>query len=134
MAAPEHISKQFVKFFFTSETAESRPSSWEIALHTGNPGADGESNEVSGLSYSRQPVDFETYPDPEGGGFWEAQNTDDVTFAAGQSGDSYRVSHYTIRDGSTGDCLAVGQLTVPIQVDVGVVVSFPKEYIKVRGV
>lgn len=133
MPAPINASKQYVRFFFTSESVDPRPTSWEVALHTKNPGT-GDDFEVSEPSYSRVPATFTSYVDPEGRGFWEAKNLADISFPAAGAGASYSVSHYTVRDATTGEALASGALTPPIPVVAGTIVSFPKDYLKIRGV
>lgn len=130
MAAPKYSSEQFVKFFFTGEAVNDRPIGWELALHTGNPG-EGSQNEVSSYSYERSSISFST---EDKGGYWEASNTHDVTFPVADEGESYTVTHYTVRDTATGDCLAIGELPVPVVVAEGTVITFPAGRIKVRGV
>ena len=134
MAAPVHASKEYVQYFFTDEVlATPRPTEWEIALHTASPGT-GDLAEVTELGYTRVDVAFEAYIQPVEGKYWEAQSVADVVFPAGQPGGPYTVTHYTIRDKTSGECLAIAQLAVPIPVREGTVVTFPANYIKVRGV
>lgn len=133
MAAPKHISKEFVEYFFTAVVPGVRPVSWEVALHTKNPG-EGDDWEVSEAGYARVDVEFDAYEDPDGRGFWEASNTEDVLFGAALPGEDYKVSHYTVRDKISGECLAIGELVVPVPVVEGTSVSFPKNYLKVRGI
>lgn len=133
MPAPIYASKEFVTYFFTADAVENRPVEWEVALHTKNPGT-GDLWEVDATSYARADVTFEKYEDPEGRGFWEAQNIADVVFPAAQEYEDYIVSHYTIRDKTNGQCLAIAALEVPVPVVEGTVVTFPATYIKVRGV
>lgn len=133
MPAPIHASKEFVKHFFTTEVVEDRPIAWEVALHTRAVGH-GDDFEVAQLNYARADANFVSYEDPQGRGFWEAKNTVDVTFQAAGVGEEYTVTHYTIRDKTNGQCLAIGELSVPIPVVEGTVVTFPIGYLKVRGI
>lgn len=45
-------------YAFTALTLETRPVSWEVSLHTGDPGNTG-ANEVTDAAYVRQAVVFE---------------------------------------------------------------------------
>lgn len=133
MPAPIYASKEFVKHFFTTDVVESRPIAWEVALHTKSPGT-GDLWEVDATSYARTDVTFEAYVDPEDRGFWEAQNVADVAFPIAMAGEDYTVSHYTIRDKTNGECLAIAALEVPVPVVEGTIVVFPATYMKVRGI
>lgn len=134
MAAPVHGSKEYVQYFFTDEVGIApRPVSWEIALHTANPGK-GDVAEVAETGYARVPVNFSAYAEAVDGAYWEAQSVADVAFPAGEPGQNYIVTHYTIRDATSGECLATAALQVPIPVVEGTVITFPANYIKVRGV
>lgn len=142
MAAPLYGSKEYIDYFFTNDVGvELRPDAWEIALHTGDPGT-GDDNEVSEVGYVRQDVTFEAYDAPVqavGGPavtarYREAQSIEDVIFPEGEAGQDYKVTHYTIRDKTSGGALAIATLAVPIPVKEGTVISFPANYIKVRGV
>ena len=130
MAAPKHSSEQFVKFFFTTSVVESRPTEWEIALHTGSPGA-GDAQEVSSYSYQREDA---TFTASDKGSYWEAENDTDISFPVADTGESYTVTHYTVRDKTSGECLAIGEIPVPVQVEEGTIISFPAGRIQVRGV
>ena len=132
MAAPLHASKEYVRHFFTSESVDSRPSSWEVALHTGNPGT-GDDYEVNEYSYSRQEATFSSYLH-DSGKFYEAGNDSDIEFPEAEHGEDFTVTHYTVRNRSTGEALATGTLAVPIRMQEGSKITFPAGYIKVRGV
>ena len=130
MTAPKHISEEFIKHYFTSEATTARPTSWEVAIHTGSPGA-GDQNEVSDYQYARQPVQF-TVSDK--GTYWEAENDADVAFPAASDDAPYEVTHYTIRDGDSGEAIATGALPVPVPVIEGTIITFPAGRIQVRGI
>ena len=107
-----------------------RPNSWVIALHAGNPGT-GDANEVVDGNYARQAV---TFAASDQGAFWEGASTADVVFPAASAAADYTATHYTIRDGASGECLAIAALPVPIPVVEGGIISMPAGMIKVRGV
>lgn len=133
MPAPVYSSREFVKHFFTTEAVESRPTSWNVALHTGDPGK-GDDNEVTAPSYQRKEISFSAELDQQSQSFWEAKNTQDVSFDQAGYDENYTVTHYTVRDGLSGECLAIGKLNEPLPVSEGTVVMFPQSYLKVRGV
>lgn len=129
MAAPKYGSEQYVKYFFTGDAVDSRPASWEVALHSGDPGT-GDGNEVSDGAYSRQPATFSA---SDSGSFWQASNDADVDFPAAGVGADYTVTHFSIRDGD-GNALLVAPLQVPIPIVAGGIVSFPAGFLIARGV
>lgn len=129
MAAPKHISEQFVKQYFTAEAVDARPTGWTIALHAGNPGT-GDANEVVDANYVRQAVTFLAV---DAGTFWEGESEADVAFPAAAAGADYTVTHYSVRNNS-GDCQAIAALPVPIPVVAGGVITIPAGFAKVRGV
>ena len=130
MAASNHGSEQYIKHFYTGDTVATRPSSWLIALHDGNPGT-GDDNEVVDGNYARQSV---TFAASDQGAYWEAANAADVVFPAASAAAGYTATHYTIRDGASGECLAIAALPVPLPVVEGGIISMPAGMIKVRGV
>lgn len=130
MAASKHASEQYVKQFFTTDSVASRPTGWQIALHAGNPGT-GDDNEVVDGNYARQAA---TFAATDEGTYWEGSSQADVVFPAAAAGASYTVTHYSIRNASTGACLAIAQLPVQLPVVANGIVSFPAGFIKVRGV
>lgn len=130
MAAPKFASEQYVKQFFTTSAVAARPTGWMIALHAGNPGA-GDDNEVADSAYARQAA---TFVAEDKGVYWEGSSQADVIFPAAGAGANYTVTHYSIRDAGTDECLAIAQLPVPLPVVANGIVSFPAGFIKVRGV
>ena len=82
-----------------------RPSTRYLALHTGDPGETGASNELSGSGYARQAVTFGAASSGS------ASNTSTHTFTA-SGGNFGVVTHFSIWDAlTTGNCLYVGALT-----------------------
>lgn len=130
MPASLHGSEQYIKQFYTTEVVADRPTSWEIALHTAPPGT-GDDAEVVGTTYLRQELAFTATAKTA---YFEAENVADVIFPALDVGEAYTVTHYTIRDKVSGECLSIGQLPVPLPLVEGGIVSFPATFIKIRGV
>ena len=130
MPASKHGSEQYVKYTYTTDSVDSRPTSWEIALHAGSPG-NGDDNEVADGSYARQSA---TFAASDQGSFWQAASDIDVTFPAASASANYTVTHFTVRDALSGECKSIGVLPVPIPVVEGGVVSLPAGSIIVRGV
>lgn len=130
MAASKFGSEQYAKHYFTDEPVAPRPTGWELALHAGNPGQ-GDDNEVSGGTYERQPLVMASV---DAGDYWEAVSQEDVIFPAAGPGQSYTVTHWSVRDSSTGECLAIGALAAAVPIVEGGIISFPSGFLKVRGV
>jgi len=98
-----------VTWMFTT-TAVTRPTAWFIALHTGDPGEAGTTNEVvvgTDADYVRQAV---TFDDPVAGtGMCLSDLAASWTVAAGSAG--YTVTHISIWSAATaGTCYTYGPL------------------------
>lgn len=90
------------------------PTALYISLYTTDPGEDGSGTEVSGVSYARTAVTFNT---ASGG---SATNNGDVTFPAAGSGGWGTVSHIGVHDASSaGNLLFYGALTASRTVSEG---------------
>lgn len=93
-------------YYFATEAVVSRPSAWQVSLHTGNPGTDGSANEVTDTGYARRPATFAvnatdaTAP--------QAQNSATIAFA--NAVDGYTVTYVVIWDASNGRPLAIQRL------------------------
>lgn len=133
MTTPLYASEQYVKFFFSSEIVEVRPTEWEVALHTGNPGTNGNNNELSSDSYMRQDVAF-TIEQHSSGTHFVATNMADITFPTGIDTDNSTITHYTIRDKVADEALASGRLPTPIILSEGVNIVIPMGILKIRGI
>ena len=101
-----------VTWMFTT-TAVTRPTTWFVALHTGDPGEDGSANEVlaaSDANYARKAVTFDDPVTDSGMVLSDAQVS--WTVDAGSAG--YTVTHASIWDTVTGGTpLMKGALLVP---------------------
>lgn len=127
---PKHISEQLIKYHFTDEAVAARPTSWELALHTGDPGT-GDANEVADSAYTRMPI---TLSASDEGAYWDGVSDSTVSFPPAGAGAAYSVTHFTIRDAGSGEAMAASPLPVPIPVVEGGVISFAAGDIIVRGV
>ena len=58
MSTSVFASEQLLKWLFTGDTLGTRPTSWYVSLHTGDPTADGSANEVTDANYARQSATF----------------------------------------------------------------------------
>ena len=89
-------------WLFTTGTAV-RPTTWFVAIHTGDPGAEGASSEVvvgDDADYVRQAIAFGTPA------LKQAKNTGAVTFTPASAATAYDVTHVSIWDASTaGNCI-----------------------------
>jgi hypothetical protein len=98
-----HAETLALTWLMTAGSA-TRPTSWYVALHTGDPGETGASSEVSGTGYARQSAAFDA---PASGA---TANTADLTFTAGGAWGT--VTHASIWDAvSGGNCLWQGTCT-----------------------
>lgn len=129
MSMAENLSEQLIKYFFTDEAVSSRPASWEVALHTADPGTTG-ANEVVEGAYARQSV---TFAAADAGVYWQASNEADVTFPAAGVGASYSVTHFSIIDATNAEVLTSGALPVAIPVVEGTIISFAAGDLIARG-
>ncbi|HAR39189.1 MAG TPA: hypothetical protein DCS09_11790 [Porphyromonadaceae bacterium] len=91
-----------------TDTAVTRPTAWWVALHTGDPGADGSANEVlvaADADYVRKSV---TFADLANG---QNQNEVGVAWTVDEASVGYTVTHASIWTAeSGGSCLLKGQL------------------------
>lgn len=123
-------------FFFSDSPGVIRPTEWEIALHTGDPGTYGSENEpFTGpyTFYERQDVSFTIDAHPSNTHYF-ATNTADITFPTGMSQDDLTITHYTVRDKYYDAPLASGRLPTPIRVSEGVNIVIPMGTLIIRGI
>lgn len=124
-------SEQLLKWLFTAAALGTRPTSWYVALHTGDPTLDGSGNEVTDANYARQAVTF-TADQPVVGGGWRVRNDADVAFPAMAA--SVTVAYVTVFDAVTaGNCLGVFPLPLTRTVSAGGVYSIPINELEIAG-
>lgn len=132
MLAP-WAQQQILTYLFTGDAMGTRPTSWFVAIHTGDPGT-GDDNELTtgaDSEYERKAVTFAVGLD---GTEYEAATLGDVTFDPAGAGTSYTATHFTIKDALTGgNTLAKAAFPVPIPVVAGGVVSFPLGELLIEG-
>lgn len=109
-AATNYLEGAWLDWAFTTDSV-TRPTAWTVHLHTGDPGEDGDANEVSGSGYVAQAVTWTRSGNA-------VSNSASLTFPT-VTGSSYTVSHISVVDGddnvlykgpiSVGKTLLVGE-------------------------
>lgn len=100
-----------ITWLFTNSSA-TRPTTWFLGMHTGDPGVDGDANEVTvgiDADYVRQAI---TYADPvvDSG---QVLNDLAATFTANAGATPHTVTHLSVwKLSAVGDCLMSGQMPV----------------------
>lgn len=112
-------------YFFTAAAVGNRPSSWQVRLHTANPG-DGASNEVSDSGYSRQGATFSM-----SGAQTAVSNASDINFGTAASG--FTVTHISIWDAANGVPLATQRLSADKVVAAGAQVTMAAGELTIGG-
>lgn len=104
------------------------PVAHYVALHYGDPGDTGASNELAGLGYARQAITFSA---PTNG---ECKNSADILFPTA-SGNWQTVTHFSIWDSVTaGTCLYQGPLVTPISILTGGNFKFISNSVSIKEV
>jgi hypothetical protein len=110
-----------LKWAFT-DSAVTRPTTWFVALHEGDPGETGVDNEVvvgTDADYVRKAV---TFADPVDG---QALSDSAVSWTVEAGSAGYTVTHGSIWDAATdGNCLIKGQLPVARALVAGGILTF----------
>jgi hypothetical protein len=128
MASNPDFEQRTLKWWFTTESVGTRPSSWEVALHSGDPGT-GSANELTDANYERQPIEFEVVADGDG---YISRNDADVVFPGLAA--SVTVSFMTIRDAATGNSIRAVQMDPPKSFSAGGVPRIPVNELVLEGV
>lgn len=58
MGMSAYAKLETLLYMLTTDAVDTRPTSWEVSLHTADPGTDGTANEVTDANYVRQAVTF----------------------------------------------------------------------------
>lgn len=95
--------------------AYTQPPALYMALHTADPGDTGTGSEVTGGSYAPQTIAFGSTSTNS------AANSGAVAFAGMPA---TTVTHFSIRDGASGNPLFVGQLSTPQTTGSGATLNF----------
>lgn len=136
MAVPLTAGEFIIKSIFSLETRPTAPVNFFVALHTADPGASGDSNEVDDVTedtaYVRKAVAFD--PATDTGVVWYTENTADVVFDAAGAGASYTATHVTVKDAVTaGNTWAVIELASPRVVVEGDIIRIPINELRITG-
>jgi hypothetical protein len=78
MASNPTTEQRTLEYWFTTTALGTRPTTWYLALHTGDPGT-GLTNECADANYARQAITMQVVA---GGDGYIARNTADITFPA----------------------------------------------------
>lgn len=106
-------------FAFNGESI-TRPTGWWVALHSQDPGVDGDVGECVGAGYSRAQATFSASDDGR-----VANDTADVEFPVSLSAWG-TMTHISVWDAvEDGNCLLYNALLSPVIVSVGGHVIFP---------
>ena len=108
MSCLSDYAENLVLTWLLTATAATRPSAWFVALHTGDPGETGASNEVlvaTDADYVRKAI---TFADASGG---QSLSTLEVSWTVNSASAGYTVTHASVHDAlSAGNCLFKGPL------------------------
>lgn len=119
MAMSADATADSLKYYFTAVSVATRPSAWQVALHTADPGVNGADNEVADAAYVRQSGTFSVdVTDPDAP---FAENTGIITYPAAVA--AYTVTHISIH-ATGGDCLAVMRLVADKSIAIGAQAQF----------
>jgi len=105
------LEARIMEYVFDGTEPPTPPSELYVGLHTGDPGEDGSSNEVSASDYSRKQTSLSIWT-VSGSGPTEAENSNAISFPRAENNWG-AVSHGSLWDdtaGSNGNCLWKGDL------------------------
>lgn len=78
MGMSRYLTRESLRYYLTAEPATPRPTTWELSLHSDDPGVDGTNNEIDDTAYARQAIAFEELDNAWGEPY--AQNDGEVAF------------------------------------------------------
>lgn len=128
MASNPVFEEETLKYWFTTDAMGDRPTSWEVALHSGDPGT-GDDNELTDANYARESANFEVVADGDG---FIARNDADIVFPALVAG--VTVQFMSVRDATTGDHIRSVQLNPPKTFSAGGIPRIPINELVFEGV
>lgn len=123
--APAVLSDS-LSYYLTGGAVASRPSAWQVRLHTASPGM-GASNEVTDSGYARQAVTFVKDAD----GTYVA-NAADLNFGTASVG--FVVTHITVWDSANAVALVIQRLTSDRTVSAGTQAVMATGELKIGGI
>jgi hypothetical protein len=119
-----NFGKDLVASWLFDTAAVTRPTAWFVALHTGDPGATGASNEVlvaTDADYIRKAVTFAAVS----AGTGQCLSDGAVSWTVNGASAGYTVTWASIWDAATvGNCIIKGQLPVARVLAAGGVLTF----------
>lgn len=108
MSALTDYAEDLVLSWLLTTATPTRPTTWFVALHKGDPGETGANAEVAGgddADYVRKAVTFDA---PSAG---QSASSTEVTWTVAAASGGYTVTHASVWTESTGgNCLIKGQL------------------------
>lgn len=114
MPVTDYLGGEWMKYGFTTTAMGTRPTTWHVALHDGDPGSTGANNELTDSGYARIAT-----TDLTRSGKTVTNSGGAVTFAAIADAE-VTVTHASIWDASSaGNCLFYGALAVSKTLSVG---------------
>ncbi len=128
MAMSAYATLQSLKYYLTTEPPASRPTTWQVSLHTGDPGPDGTANEVTDAAYVRQTGAFATDNTDPDAPF--ADNTGLISYPAAAVG--FTATHMVVW-GTGSNPLVIQRLVTDRVVGVGVQAQFAVGEIIIGG-
>jgi hypothetical protein len=123
MSASNYLETKLVDHVLRN-TAYTQPSALYMALHTADPGDAGTASEVVGGSYAPQTIAFAA------ASAGSAASSGVVNFATMPA---VTVTHFSIRDASSGNPLFIGPLSTPQAVSAGQTLTFPSGQVTVSA-
>jgi len=113
--ASNYLRDEFISWMIEESTFPSAPSNLYVSLHTGDPGVDGQNNEVSATNYSRYESSPSDWNRPQNNSF---SNSTEFIFNQAQE-DWGDISHFAIWDGPdpVDNMLAVDSLLESVEIN-----------------
>lgn len=125
-ALTNYAEELLLKWLLTADApaAAARPTIWYVALHDGDPGEVGSSNELDGTGFALYARDSVTFADPVVDSGQILSNSQVTwTLAGGDTG--VTVTHASVWDAlSGGNCLLKGELTAQRVLSGGDAITF----------
>lgn len=129
MASNPTFEQRTLEYWFTATALGTRPTTWFLALHTGDPGT-GLDNECTDATYARQAVTFAVVADGDG---YIARNTADIVFPALTAGAT--ISWVSVNTAATaGSAIRSAQIPVAKVFSAGGVPRVPAQELVFEGV
>lgn len=116
MSASENLSLQALSYYFTTDAVDARPTTWNVSLHSGDPGPLGADNRITVADDANYADQSATFASSDQGDYYRVANTAAINFPVAAT--AYSATHAVIRDAATDDPLAIVTLNAPVDVAV----------------